>query len=447
MEGYKCFLLILLQLALIALNAIFASAEIAFVNASESKLEKFSEEGSKRAKKLLKLKSKPAKFLATVQVAITLSGFLGSAFAAENFAEPITEFFAGIGFPVPEAAVVVLITFVLSYITLVFGELVPKRTAMRNPEKLALSLTKFIGFLSKLFSPLVWILTVSTNAVLRMIGIDPNETNNDVSEEDIRDMVDSAAKSSQIDDEERDFIQNIFEFDDMTAGDIATHRTDVTFLWLDDSDDEWSEIIHEKCHMFYPVCKDSVDDVVGVLYLKDYFRLADRTRENVLEKAVKSPYFVPESVKADVLFRNMKKLGRTFGVVIDEYGGMLGIVTMNDLITQLVGDLGGDEPSDEKPKASFEQISELSWKLIGNAELEDIAEATKCDLPIDGFDTFSGMVFSELGSIPDDGTAFELEAWGLHIEVTSVLEHQIEEATVTRLEPFPADDVDGEAEE
>lgn len=448
MEGYKWLLLILLQLALIALNAVFACAQAALISVSDSKLEKLSEEGDRRAKKLLKITARPAKFLATIQVAITLSGFLGSAFAAENFAGPLTELLHGIGVKLPEAAVVVVITLVLSYFTLVFGELVPKRVAMRNSEKYALKMAKSVGLLSKLFAPLVWMLTLSTNCVLRIMGIDPNEKDNDVSEEDIRDMVDSAAKSSQIDDEERDLIENIFEFDDLTAGEIATHRTDVTFLWLDESDEEWSDIIHEKCHMFYPVCKDSVDDVVGVLYLKDYFRLSDRSRDEVMEKAVKKPYFVPESIKADALFRNMKNLGRSFGVVIDEYGGMLGIITMNDLISRLVGEFGSDEPSDSKPEVSLEKTGELTWHLVGNVELEDIAEAVALDIPVDDFDTFSGMIFSEYGSIPDDGSAFEMEAWGMRISVTRVEEHQIEEADITRLEPFPADedeeDSDGE---
>ncbi len=331
MEGHTWLIAIIFQIVLIALNSVFACAEAAVVGASEGKLEKIAEDGDKRAKKLLKLTKQPAKFLATIQVAITLAGFLGSAFAAENFAGPLTEFAAKHGVQIPEAVFVVAITLVLSYFTLVFGELVPKRVAMRNPEKTALSLARLVAFLAGLFKPVVWFLTVSTNGVLRLFGIDPNATENDVSEEDIRVMVDSAAKNSNIDDEERDFIENIFEFDDLTAGEIATHRTDVTMLWLDEDAEEWNDIIHERCHMFYPVCGESVDDVVGVLYLKDYFRLDTHERSAVMEKAVKKPYFIPESVKADVLFKNMKAQGRSFAIVLDEYGGMLGIVTMNEV--------------------------------------------------------------------------------------------------------------------
>ncbi len=434
MEGYKWLLLILFQLILIALNSIFACAEIAVISTSEGKLEKIAGDGDKRAKKLLKLTKEPAKFLATIQVAITLAGFLGSAFAAENFAEPITEFAAAHGLIIPEAVIVVAITLLLSYFTLVFGELVPKRVAMRNPESTALGLSRLVSLLATLFKPVVWFLTVSTNIVLRILGIDPNASDNDVSEEDIRVMVDSAAKSSQIDDDERDFIENIFEFDDLNAGEIATHRTDVTMLWLDESDDEWNNIIHERCHMYYPVCGESVDDVVGVLYLKDYFRLSEHDRVSVMDRAVKKPYFVPESVKADVLFRNMKSQGKSFAIVLDEYGGMLGIVTMNDLISRLVGELGSEEPSMAKPEAVIEQIGELTWSITGNVSIDEIGEATGLEMPEDDFDTFSGMVFSEYGSIPDDGAVFELDAFGLHINVTEVVDHMIEKAKITLID-------------
>ena len=446
MEG-NIWLMLLLQLVLIALNAVFASAEIAVISISEGKLEKLSEDGDKRAKKLLKLTSEPAKFLATIQVAITLAGFLGSAFAAENFSGPIVKWLVSLGvtmIPVAslDAIAVIIITLILSFITLVFGELVPKRVAMRKSENLALSMAGTVSVLGKVFKPLVWLLTISTNGVLRLMSIDPNEDDNDVSEEDIRVMVDSAAKNSQIDDEERDFIQNVFEFDDLTAGEIATHRTDVTMLWLDESDDEWSSTIHERCHMFYPVCGESVDDVVGVLYLKDYFRLDEQTRDNVMEKAVKTPYFVPESVKADVLFRNMKNGGKTFAVVLDEYGGMRGIVTMNDLVARLVGNLGDSEETPKDP-VSLTKISEDTWELVGNVSIEDIAKELDVRLPEDDFDTFSGMVFAELGSIPDDGEKFELEAWGVHIAVSVVNDHQVEAATITRL-PDPDADEDSD---
>jgi len=437
--------MLVIQVILIALNAIFACAEIAVISTQEARLEKLAEDGNKKAKRLLKLTDNPAKFLATIQVAITLAGFMGSALAAESFSDPIVEWMIGLGVTIDEATLdvlaVIVITLILSYFTLVFGELVPKRLAMKNSEKIALGISGFVGFLAKLFTPVVWLLTVSTNLVLRLFGVDPNADDNDVSEEDIHDIVDSAAKSGSIDDEERDFIQNIFEFDDLTAGEIATHRTDVKILWLDESDEEWYNTIHEKCHMFYPVCGENVDDVVGVLYLKDYFRLEDRNRDAVMENAVKNAYFVPESVKADVLFKNMKKSNKSFAVVLDEYGGMYGIVTMNDLISRLLGDLAREEEESTEESESITKVSDDKWKLVGNIPLEDIAEALEAELPCDDFETFSAMVFSEYGSIPEDGETFELTAWGLKISVTELRDHMIEGATITKL---PKEDDSGD---
>jgi len=425
------------QVLLIVLNAVFACAEIAVIETQEGKIERLSDEGNKKAKRLLKLTSDPAKFLATIQVAITLAGFLGSAFAAEHFSDSLIELLLSLGVPlsysVLDFIVVVAITLVLSYFTLVFGELVPKRLAMKEPEKVALGMSGIIAFIAFIFKPIVWVLTVSTNIVLRIFGIDPHADENDVSEEDIHDIIDSAAKSGSIEEEERDFIQNIFEFDDITAGEIATHRTDVTILWVDESDDEWYAAIQEKCHMFYPVCGENVDDVVGVLYLKDYFRLEDRNRESIMECAVKKPYFVPQSVKADVLFKNMKKNNKSFAVVLDEYGGMYGIITMNDLITKLLGDLAREEEEVEEVSHSITSLGDDSWRISGNAPLEEIAEMIGADIPVQEFETFSAMVFSEFGSIPEDGEKIELTAWGLKISVDELADHMIESCTVTKL--------------
>jgi putative hemolysin len=440
--------MILFQLILISLNAIFASAEIAVISFNGSKLEKLASEGDKRAQRLQKLTNEPARFLATIQVAITLSGFLGSAFAADNFSEPLVSWLISIGVKLPAGTLktiaVILITLILSYLTLIFGELVPKRFAMRKSEELALGISNLISIIAKIFAPIVWFLTKSTNAVLRLLGIDPEAEENDVSEEDIRVMVDSGAKSGSIDNEEREFIQNVFEFDDLTAGEIAVHRTEVTLLWLDETDAEWDETIHKTCHNFYPVCNESVDNVVGVLYLKDYFRLSKRDRESVMKSAVKTPYFVPESVKADVLFRNMKEGHKSFAVVLDEYGGMRGIITLYDLIERLVGSFGTEEPfTGRKAAPKIERKDSSTWSLTGSVPLDDIEEELGIELPSDDFDTFSGLVFSELGTIPDDGTTFEIDAYGMHIKVTSVRDHLIESALICLLEPqLETDSVD-----
>jgi putative hemolysin len=271
-------LLLALQIFLIAINAYFAGTELALVSVSEIRLRALADEGDKRAKKLLKLTGKPEKFLSTIQIAITLSGFLGSALAADSFAEPLQAWLFDLGINVPETVLVIAITLILSFFTLVFGELVPKRVAQRKGEAMALKRVGFITSLSKLFTPFVWLLSASTNTVLRMRGIDPHEEVEQVDEEDIRLMVDAGSESGTIDHEEKELIRNVFEFDDLNAGDIATHRTEVALLWMEDDVSVWEETIHENRHTLYPVCEDSADHVVGILNAKDFFRLADKSR-------------------------------------------------------------------------------------------------------------------------------------------------------------------------
>ena len=431
-------LMLLLQVALIALNAIFACAEIAVISMNDVKLEKLASQGDKRAKRLVKLTSQPARFLSTIQVAITLSGFLGSAFAADNFSDVLVDWVIGLGVSVPRATLesiaVIVITLILSYFTLVFGELVPKRIAQRKSEALALGVSGIINAIAVVFKPIVWFLTASTNAVLRLMGIDPNEEDEEVSEEEIRMMVDVGSEKGTIDHTEKEFIQNVFEFDDLTAEEIATHRTDVEILNTEDTMEEWEKIIHETRHTLYPVCNGSADEVVGVLNAKDYFRIQDKTRENVMTEAVTAAYFVPENVKADVLFRNMKLSRSKLAVVLDEYGGMVGIVTLNDLIEQLVGEI--EDEDEVEDDTSIEKLEENCWKLRGNVELEDIEEATGREIGDEENETFTGLVFNALGMIPDEGPQdIALEIAGLKVQLLRVENHQVAEAII-RIEPL-----------
>ena len=431
---------LLLQVVLIALNAVFACAEIAVLSVNETRLEKLAEDGNRKAVRLRRLTSQPAKFLATIQIAITLSGFLGSAMAAENFSEYLVNWLVSLGVTIPrgtlDAISVVLITIVLSYITLVFGELVPKRLAMKKSEALALGMSGMISGISKIFAPLVWLLTVSVNGVLRLLGVDPNAEEEQVSEEEIRMMVDAGGEHGTIDREEQHFIQNVFEFDDLTAGEISTHRTEIAMLWMDETPEQWAETIRTSRHSMYPVCQESVDQVIGVLNTKDYFRLADHSRETILAQAVKPAYFVPESVKADVLFRNMRNRRIHFAVVLDEYGGLSGIITIYDLLEQLVGDFD-DESVGEAPE--IEQVDTRTWRIQGSAPLDDVAEQLGMEMPVEEYDTFGGRVFGARGAIPADGAQPELDVCGVHVKVQSILEHRLQSALVITPEPAEAE--------
>lgn len=431
--GSTIIFMILLQVVLILLNAVFACAEIAVISMNDNKLAKMAAEGDKRAVRLAQLTSQPARFLATIQVAITLSGFLGSAFAAENFSGILVEALVKTGIPIApsilDSVSVIFITIVLSYFTLVFGELVPKQIAMRKAEPLALAMSGMISGIAKIFAPLVNMLTMSTNGILRMLGIDPNGDTENVSEEEIRMMVDAGSEKGTIDHEEREFIQNVFEFDDLTAEEILTHRTEVIMLDVEESAEGWKDTIFRTRHTLYPVCQGTADKVIGVMNAKDYFRLDSRDLETVMKQAVSPAYFVPDTIKADVLFRNMKKRKETMAVVLDEYGGVTGILTINDLIEQLVGDLGEDEE-----EHTVEQLEENVWKISGGIPLEEVSEQLGISLSCEEYDTFSGLIFHHLQSIPEDGTDVEIEFSGLKIRVTEIEDHQVKTAIVQKIE-------------
>ena len=433
LEG-SLFAQLILQVILIFLNAVFACAEIAVISFNDAKLAKLAQEGNKRAVRLARLTSQPARFLATIQVAITLSGFLGSAFAADNFASLLSKSLIGLGLPIPAKTLnsisVVLITLILSYFTLIFGELVPKRVAMKNAEKLALAISGIVTFISVAFKPIVSLLTVSTNAILRLMGIDPNSEDEEISEEEIRLMVDAGSEKGAIDEDEKELIQNVFEFDDITAGEIATHRTELTLLWTDETVEEWDKTIREVRHSIYPICDETVDNMIGVLSAKEYLRLEDKSRESIMKNAVQSPYFVPEHIKLDVLFKNLKARRKHFAVIADEYGGVQGVVTMNDLIEQIIGSF---EEEDLAEEPEIVKLGDNLWRVLGSAPIEDVQEQLGVSFPEDEYETFGGFVFTELGSVPSDGSVIELNANGLSVRATEIREHRLVRATVSRV--------------
>lgn len=430
--------LLLIQIILIALNAVFASAELAVLSVNEARIDRLAEQGDKKARRLRKLKNEPAKFLSTIQIAITLSGFLGSAFAADGFSDPLVDWLLRLGITISrntlDMLAVIFITLILSYFTLIFGELVPKRIAMKKAEQLSLKVSGVVSGISVLFKPIVWLLSVSTNIVLKAFGIDPNEAEEGICEEDIRMMVETGGETGAIDKEEQDFIQNVFEFDDLSVGEILTHRTDLTMLWLEDSDDTWEEVICNSCFSRYPVCDGSPDRVVGVLNAKVYLREKDRSRKNIMRAALEPAYFVPETVKADVLFRNMKQTHNALAVVLDEYGGLAGIVTLQDLIEELVGDLREDASPQKEVEPKINQIDSDTWEINGNVELDDIEKAVGINFDTENINTFTGYIFDRLKGIPDDGKKdIKLHFDDVSLIIKEIKDHQIVLAEIKRM--------------
>jgi len=432
---------LLLLFFLIVFNAVFSCAEIAVISINTVKLEKLSAGGNRRAARLLKLIDNPANFLATIQVGITLVGFLASAYAAKNFSGRLSAALIDAGVKLPTELIgtisLVVITLILSFFTLVLGELIPKRVALHKSERIALALSGFIFVVSRIFAPMVWLLARTTGVLLRPFGIG-SEAKKPVTEEEIRLLVDAGSERGSIAVGEKEIIDNVFEFNDKTAEAVMTHRPDTVLLWLKDDDGRWEEIILETRHNFYPVCGDTVDDIRGVLSARDYLTLKDRSRALVIEKALRPGWFIPGTTGTHVLFRKMKARRNHFALVLDEYGSFDGIITMNDLLEALVGDLGEEDDVAELPL--IEKKGPDLWQIRGRANLDHAAKETGLPFATGGknYDTFGGFVFTLLGRLPEDGEQCELEysADGdkkLRITVTEVKNHRLETATVRLL--------------
>ena len=422
---------LLIQVVLIALNAVFASAEIAVISFNDLKLQKAAESGDKRAKKLAKLTAEPTNFLGTIQVGITLAGFLGSAFAADNFSGMIVDALKSAGVGIPESVLnaisVIVITIILSVVTLIFGELVPKRVAMKKAESLSLALSGFLYGVAKACKPVVWFLTKSTNAVLKLFGINPDEEDEEVTEEEIRMMLDIVSEKGTIDPDEKTMIHNIFELDDTPLEEVMTHRRDITILWLEDDVKVWEKTVREDPHRKYLVCSEAIDNVVGVMDIQRFYKaLYEKTD---VKKKIEPAFFVPETMNADELFRPMQRMKKHFAVALDEYGGLSGIVTMSSLLEEIVGSLTlVDEPEE------IVKISENLWQISGSAPLDEISEAVGINLHDDDYNTLAGLILSELNEFPADGTTPEIEIAGLKLQVTSIKDRRIESVSVHKLE-------------
>ena len=452
MEGDRLFWLIMLQLVLIAINAFFASAEMALVSLNVNILRKQADEGDKKAKKLLELSEEPTAFLSAIQIAITLAGFLGSAFAAENFSDPLTDLiynglgFTALGEETLGSIMVILITLVLSYFTLVLGELVPKRLAQHSPERMARLVCPVVSAIKTLLKPIIWVLTKSTNLCLRICRINPNEAEEQVTEDEIRLMVDIGEESGTIDASASEMIDNIFEFDNNIARTVMTRAIDVITIPKDATDEEVFAILKDSAYSRYPVCGEDINDIVGVLYAKDYYLDRLSPNENKpLAEILRPAHFVPETVKCDVLFRDMQKSNRHIAIAVDEYGAVSGIITLEDLVEEIMGNIYDeyDEEEKEEEEKDITEIEENIWRVAGFAELEKLSEIVGFELPENAdFSTLGGMIMNELSEIPDDGdTDIEVETCGLHIKVEKVEDRRIEWATVTKI---AADDDESE---
>ncbi len=427
---------LLLQLILILLNAFFAATEIAVISLNENKLRSLAEDGDKKAAKMLKMTENPTRFLSTIQVGITLAGFLGSAFAADNFAERLTGLFFKVFTNMPEnsratvnAISVIVITLILSYFTLILGELVPKRIAMKHKEKVASAFSGVISFMTTVLKPVIWFLTVSTNGVLRLFRIDPNEKDDAVSEEDIVTMLDAGADEGTLKQDDIEYIKNVFKLERLSAADIMTPRSDLVAVPKDISDTELLRLIESEGYSRIPVYGESVDNIIGILHAREYLLKRMRTGFK-MEEVLLPPEFVPETVHLDALFKEMQNDRTHMVVVVNEYGLTLGVVTMEDIIEELVGEIW-DEQDDEVAEESIVEVEENTYRILTTVSIDEFFEFFELEKNEEiESTTVNGWLAECCGSIPE--VDYELEYESLSIRVTEADDKRTLAAVVTR---------------
>lgn len=388
---------------LIFLNAFFAASEIAFISLNDAKIEKQAKEGNKKAEQIEKMLKTPSKFLATIQIGITLAGFLSSAFASDTFAEKLApmlyQLMPFINLGVWKSISIILITIILSFFTLVFGELVPKRLAMKNYEKIAFGTIGVIRVISIVTSPFVKFLTFVTNTISKLFGVGENDEES-ITEEEIKMMVDQGEEKGTIKEEEKELINNVFEFNDITVSEIMRHRKDIFAVDINISTDELIDELSKEEYRYsrIPVYDETIDEIKGILYVKDVLKNINKKSFKV-KNVVKDAYFVSQNRLINEVFKEMQKNKTQIAIIVDEYGGTAGLITMEDILEELVGDIYDEYDEVEK---EFERIDENTYLLAGNVPIYDVNKILNADIPEGDYDTISGFLLEKLGRIPED---------------------------------------------
>ncbi len=434
---------IVFLIVLTLINAFFASAEMAFVSVNKNRIRTLASEGNKKAQLLQGLIEEPNKFLSTIQVAITLAGFLSSAAAATGMSDDVGAVLARAGIPYAPQAAVLVVTIILSYFTLVFGELFPKRIALQNAEKIALLSVRPISVISKGLSPFVKLLSVSVALLMKISGRDQYEIDGEYSEEEVKSLLDAGAESGQLNESGREMIDSIFAFDDELAYEVMTPRTDVYMIDINDPLTEYLDELLEERYSRIPVYNEDSDDIIGILYMKDFMIEARRVGfEHVdIRPLLQKPYFVPESKKINELFEDLQRSKMRIAILIDEYGGFSGIVTTEDIIEEIVGNID-DEYDDDEPK--MEQLSEHVFLIDGQYDLDDVSDELSVQLTSDNHETIGGLVIELLGEIPDEdqdvGKTIDYE--NCTFTIVSVKDRRVDKVKL-KIHP-PTEEEDGE---
>lgn len=423
---------IVILVILILLNAYFAATEIAFISLNDAKIEKEAKEGNKKAKNIIKMLKSPSKFLATIQIGITFAGFLSSAFASEAFADKLAPllnlYIPFIGVETWKGISIVIITIILSFFTLVFGELVPKRLAMKYYEKIAYATIGTIKNISIITAPFVKLLTASTNIVSKIFGVEESEEEI-ITEEEIKMMISEGEEKGTIEKEEKQLLNNVFEFNDIIVSEAMTPRTDMYSININDDIKKLLDEIDEFKYSRIPVYDEDIDDIKGILYLKDIIKPLKDNEKIDIKKLMREPYFVPESKEIDELFKEMKTNKIHMAIVIDEYGGTAGVITMEDIIEEILGNIL-DEYDDEE--IEVKQIDDNTYILSGSLTSYDLRKMFGVELPDGDYETLSGYLIEKLGRIPENDEHPIIEGEKLTYKIEEVEDKRIKYVKVCK---------------
>lgn len=387
---------------LILLNAYFAATEIAFISLNDAKIEKQAKDGNKKAKQIQKMLKNPSKFLATIQIGITLAGFLSSAFASDAFAgmlaPVLNEWMPFISIATWQNISIVIITIILSFFTLVFGELVPKRLAMKYYEKISFATIGVIKGISVVTAPFVKLLTWSTNLVSKIFGVGEQEEEI-VTEEEIKMMVNQGEEKGSIEENEKELINNVFEFNDIIASEIMTYRTDIYAIEINEDIYGILDEIDEYKYSRIPVYEETIDDIKGILFLKDILKLVSTRKEFKIADIMREAYFVPESKPIDEIFEELQANKMQMAIVVDEYGGTAGLLTMEDILEELVGNIF-DEYDDVE--VEYKRLDDNTYLIDGSVSLYEMKKILDIELPEGDYETLSGYLIEKLGRLPEE---------------------------------------------
>lgn len=416
---------LILVVVLTLINAYFAASEMAIVSVNKNKIRHMAEEGNKKAILVAQLLQEPTGFLSTIQVAITLAGFFNSASAATGISVRLGAFLQSYHIPYAESAAMIAVTILLSFITLIFGELVPKRIALQKAESYSMFCARVIVTISRLASPFIKVLSWSTRMVLRLCGMKDENVEESLSREEIRSMLENGQETGVFNETETEMINGIFTFDELIAEHIMTPRTDVFCIDIDDPIEDYLDELMEMQYTRVPVYRDSIDHIIGILNMKDFAVEAyHHGFQNVdVEKILRKPYFVLESKSIDDLFEEMQNTHQHIAILLDEYGGFSGIVTIEDLIEEIMGDIE-DEYDEEEPL--IRKIDDHCYQIDGRMLIEDVNEELDLHLESENHETISGYLLDELGTIPENGEQ--------PIITIDTLSFQIEELKDQRIE-------------